>query len=192
MPAHPLERFYYLILPRFSPRAEEILQHIDTKDLQNLNFRYVFTVGGMIEISHLIENFVIQNPQVADLHVSFQYFSRFTPQAGRYRKVAESAKGLWLYGVNDALLPELPRVTVIDTSNSRLVDYWFVIAYGPGVHMSLLAEELYPSERLPGEERVYEGFYTFDPVIAFQLVNLMHQLYPQQVPSPIPPDLFES
>lgn len=191
MPAHPLERFYHQILPRFSPRAEEILQHVNMKDLQSLSFRYVFTVSGMIEISHLIENFVTQNPQVADLHVSFQYFSRFVPQVHRYREIAESAKGLWLYGVKDTLLPELPRTTVIDTANTRLVDYWFVIAYGLGVHMSLVAEELYPTERLPGEERVYEGFYTFDPVIAFQLVNLMHQMYPQFVPAPTPPELFE-
>ncbi|MBL8062635.1 MAG: hypothetical protein JNK32_06425 [Anaerolineales bacterium] len=183
-----LGSFFNRILPLFPPRTEAVLKDVTTSSLQELNFRYIFTVDGMVTISHIIEDMVNQNKGVSSLHVSFQYFSRFASQAERYRIVASHATGLWLYGADDAQLPELPRMTAINAKDTPLEKYWFVIAYGPGVSATLLAEEITPEHRLAHEPRMYEGFYTFEVDTAYQILMLMHQMFPKQVPLPIAPE----
>lgn len=187
-----ISNFHHRLLPLYAPRAEALLQNVRSDDLNHLNFRYIFTVDGMISISHIIEDAITNNPGVADAHVSFQYMSRFAPQAARYTKVAQASKGLWLYGAFDAELSPLPNTTLIDTQNTALLDYWYVVAYGPGIHMTLLAEEITPEDRIEGEARLYEGFYTFEPDTAYQLLSILHQSYPQDVPAPIPPEMMEN
>jgi len=190
MDTHILESFYNRTLPLFAPQAEKLLERLEPAMMQSLSFRYIFSVPAMIEISHIIEDAVLTSPRVAELHVSFQYLSRLVAQAARYKQIAEAAKGLWLYGIRDADIISMlanPQVYVIDTANTPLVRYWYVVAYGPGLSMSLLAEE---SASLGEEERYYEGFYTFDPEVTYPLLTIMHQIYPDEVPAPLMPDQF--
>jgi hypothetical protein len=177
-------------LPLFQPRTEAVLRRTTPADLGHITFRYIFTVDGMIEISHMIEGLINANRDASNTHVSFQYFSRVTPQLDRYKLVAESSRGLWLYGVPDAPTPDLPNTTWIDTSGTPLEHYWYVVAYGPGISATLLAEEVTPADRLPGEPRMYEGFYTFEQNSAYQVLAVLHQLYPAQVPAPVIPELL--
>jgi len=178
-----LSAFYHKLLPLFPPRTEGYINRLKQQDLLHANFRYIFSVKSMIEISHMIEDSVINTLGGADTHVSFQYFSRINAQLGQYTKVAEASKCLWLYGVSDAPLPQLARTTGIDTSGTPLEKYWFVVAYGPGIYATLLAEEIAPEEG----QRFYEGFYTFEPNAAFQIISLLHHMFPTQVPPPIAP-----
>jgi hypothetical protein len=189
MHSDPLSQFFGKLLPRFSPRTEAFLKSATLSDLQHVNFRYIFTVSGMVEISHMIEDAITGSPGVAETHVSFQYFSRVAAQQERYAGVASASTGLWLYGVPDLPLPAFTRTTAIDTTGSPLEHYWFVIGYGPGFSMALLAEEITPAERLVGEARMYEGFYTFDADLAYKMLMVLSQLFPAQVNPPALPEL---
>ena len=106
------QNFYQRMMPLFTPQAERFLAAVQPDRLNSVAFRYTFSVDAMIKISHIIEDAVIGNPHVADLHVSFQQFSRLLPQMSRYRNVASAAKGLWLYGAWDiTILPRKPLLT---------------------------------------------------------------------------------
>lgn len=183
-----LQTFYHRMLPLYTPQAEKFVTRTNPEAFNRVSFRYTFSVAAMTHISHIIEDAVINTPRTAGLHASFQYLSRLTPQKARYRRIADTALGVWLYGINDRPDPNLaawPRTTLIDTTDSLLVRYWFVVAYGPGIGMSLLAEEV-PS--LTGEDRYYEGFYTFEPDVAYQINRILHQSYPALVPPPLSPE----
>ena len=186
-----LGHFFNRLMPIFPPRTEAFLKKMNAEKLKQINFRYIFTVNGMVEISHMIEDMVIDSPGVADLHVSFQYFSRFTDQQERYTKVAHNATGLWVYGVPDARLPELERTIEVNTSGTPLEHYWFVLTYGPGHSAALLAEEVTPADRLADEPRMYEGFYTFEADTTYQIILLLNQMFPKQVPIPTSPEKME-
>jgi len=186
-----LGNFYRRMLPLYQPRTESVLRHSDKNDLKSLTFRYIFTVDGMIEISRMIENLVTSSPKISETHVSFQYFSRITPQLEHYRHVAQASKGLWLYGVPDAPIPDLPSTIFVDTKNTPLEKYWFVIAYGAGISATLLAEEITPAERLPGEPRMYEGFYTFEEDTTYQVLAVLNQIFPEFVKPPLMPELVK-
>ena len=176
-------------IPGFTPQAEAFLKSASENDLKYLNFRYIFTVNGMVEISHLIEDAIIHTPGVAETHVSFQRFSRIVHQQERYVNVADASRGMWLYGIPDAPLPAFSNTTGVDTAGTPLENYWFVIGYGAGFSMTLLAEEV-GTLKDTGQARLYEGFYTFDPNIAYKLLIVLHQMCPAQVPEPTMPELF--
>ena len=186
-----LGHFFNRLMPIFPPRTEAFLKKMNAEKLKQINFRYIFTVNGMVEISHMIEDMVIDSLGVADLHVSFQYFSRFTDQQERYTKVAHNATGLWVYGVPDARLPELERTIEVNTSGTPLEHYWFVLTYGPGHSAALLAEEVTPADRLADEPRMYEGFYTFEADTTYQIILLLNQMFPKQVSLPTSPEKME-
>jgi len=185
-----LSNFFGKLMPMFPPRSEAFLKTATRADLQRVNFRYMFTVQGMVEISHLIEDAIVASPGVSQTHVSFQYFSRVADQAERYAQVAQASTGLWLYGVPDAPLPDFARTITVDTTGTPLEHYWFVIAYGPGLHMTLLAEEVNPLERPSSQPRMYEGFYTFDQNFAFKVLTVLRKLFPGQVAEPTLPELL--
>ncbi len=186
-----LHNFFGKLMPLFPPRTEAFLKSATREDLNRVNFRYIFTVNGMVEISHMIEDAIVASPGISETHVSFQYFSRVADQQERYTQVALASTGLYLYGVPDAPLPGFARTTAVDTTGTPLENYWFVIAYGPGIHMTLLAEEINSAERLKGESRMYEGFYTFDPNFAYKVITVMHKLFPEQIAEPTLPELLE-
>ncbi len=186
-----LGNFFSKLMPLFPPRTEAFLKAVTREDLHRVNFRYIFTVHGMVEISHMIEDLIISSPGVSETHVSFQYFSRVADQQNRYFRVAQASVGLWLYGVADAPLPNFVRTTAVDTSSTPLEHYWFVIGYGPGIHMTLLAEEITPLERLKEEPRMYEGFFTFDSNLTYKVLVVLHKLFPDKVPEPTLPELLE-
>lgn len=185
-----LQTFYNRMMPLYTPQAEKFLDKAQVSKFSEISFRYTFSVEAMIKISRIIENTAISNSGVADVHVSFQHMSRLLPQREQYRKVSKAAKGLWLYGELDTSeqdLSFLTKATLVDTADSLLTHYWFVVAYGPGVGMALLAEEV---SALDGEDRYYEGFYTFEQDVAYQIIAILHQIYPHQVPVPKAPELL--
>lgn len=57
-----LGSFYNRLLPLFPPRTETFLKSLTSEKLKQVNFRYIFTVDGMTEISHMIEDIVNKNP----------------------------------------------------------------------------------------------------------------------------------
>lgn len=173
----------------YPEQGESFLRSQDRAVVEQSAFRYSFSLPAMIEISHIIEDAVLDSPGVADLHVSFQYMSRLLPQQARYTQLATLARGLWLYGVPDVEPGALdsvrkPGVHIVDTEASLLVGYWFVIAYGPGVSLTLLAEEV-PAQTTG---RTYEGFYTFEPQVAHQVLGMLNRMYSDIVPTPAAPD----
>jgi hypothetical protein len=188
-----LQTFYQRMMPLFMPQAERVLDRLDPTKLNDVSFRYTFSVQAMTKISYIIEDSVLTSPRTADLHASFQYLSRVKPQLPRYENIARTARGLWLYyepDTDDASVHNLvktPYVTGVDTSGTPLVNYWFVVAYGGGVHMTLLAQEV---ASLSNSERYYEGFYTFEAATAYQILHILHQIFPKTVPNPRPPEEF--
>jgi hypothetical protein len=132
----------------------------------------------------------IQKLRVTEFHASFQYLSRLQPQQAEYEQIAKAVKQLYLYytpDIADKILGKTPNVTHIDTTYTSLVDYWFVVIYGPGVSMSLLAEEV---ASLGGSDRYYEGFYTFESDVAYQIITILHRSYPTLIPKPLSPEQF--
>ena len=185
-----LRNFHQRTLSLYRPQAEKFLNDAEPDLLRQVSFRYTFSVEAMIHISRVIEDMALTNPRVAEFHASFQYLSRLQPQQDRYEQIAKAVKELYLYytpDVDGKILDRRSNVVHIDTTYTSLVDYWFVVIYGPGISMSLLAEEV---ASLGGPDRYYEGFYTFESDVAYQIITILHRSYPGRIPKPMPPEQF--
>lgn len=184
-----LEDFYREVMRSYPPQGEALLKRIRPETWRQISFRYIFSVPAMTAVSRIIEDAAAQSRGTADLHVSFQVLSRFLPQLDRYRAFSSGIARGWIYAAPDisdisGLMLPAP-IRWINTSGTPLVEYWFVIAYGPGLAMTLLAREI-PS--LDGSGRYYEGFYTFEGEIAYQVLMILHILFPADVPMPSRPE----
>jgi hypothetical protein len=188
MNSEVLQTFQQRMLPLYTPQSEKLLESLDARQLQHVAFRYIFATEAMLKVSRMIENRVIAGNGPTDLHVSLQQMSHVASQKERYQQVVASAKGVWIYGEagRDRLdILEQANVRLVETGNTLVTRYWFVVAYGAGTGMSLLAEQV---SALVGDDRYYEGFYTFEPEVAYQIVSILHQVFPDLVPLPTSPD----
>jgi hypothetical protein len=183
-----LQTFHQEMLPLFTPQSEKLLDNLQPEQLEHIAFRYIFSAEAMARVSHIMQDMVAAGSRQADLHLSFQPLLHLLPPGERYRQVVAAAKGVWLYGEagsNELEIPAEATVRLIDTGNTLLTRYWFVVAYRPGSGMSLLAEQV---SALSGEDRYYEGFYSFEPEVAYQLISILHHVFPDRVPLPASPD----
>jgi len=184
-----LEEFHREVMASYPPQGEALIPRLPPGAWGQVSFRYILSVPAMVEISRIIEDAAAQSRRTADLHVSFQFLSRFLPRVDRYRDIGTGIARGWIYGapdVPDSSGWEWPApFRWINTEGTPLVYYWFVIAYGPGLSMTLLAREV---QALEGEGRYYEGFYTFRPDVAYQLLGILHLCFPEELPVPRRPE----
>lgn len=202
MSSELIQTFHQRMLPLFTPQSEKLLDGLQAQQLQRIAFRYIFSAEAMAKVSYIIEDAVIAqegaqkgahkgtSEHLADLHISSQQLSRLLPQEERYRQLVASVRGLWLYTEadreGDLNIGKQARVQLIDTGKTLLTRYWYVVAYGPGFGMSLLAEQVGALTEQAGVgssgELYYEGFYSFEVEVAYQIVSILHQIFPDLVP----------
>lgn len=95
----------------------------------------------------------------------FQRMSKFTPQIERYRKLAALAESVYVFGIPDISLPEIPNVMYIPLKpTDQLAREWFLVSYGPDYFSALATEEITEIDD-PDDARVFRGIWTFDSVI---------------------------
>lgn len=118
-------------------------------------------------ISYEIENASIQDGAQTRVFSAFQRMSRFLPQVERYKKLAERSESIYVFGVPDVPVPEIPRVTYIHLEpHMQLAKEWFLVSYGKGYASALATEELTSIDD-PDEQRRFKGIWTFEtPMVA--------------------------
>ncbi len=113
-------------------------------------------------ISYEIENAVLHDGAKARIFSGFQKMSFFLPQVPRYKRLAERAESIYVFGVPDVLLPEIPNVTYVMISpRDQLAKEWFLLADAPDYASILATEELTTWDQ-PDDERTFKGIWSFD------------------------------
>jgi hypothetical protein len=88
-------------------------------------------------ISHAIEERLIIDQFAGDVYSGFQRFSLLKPQVQRYRGILQSARYVFLYGINDAHAhsevaalqhPRLIRLPIDRRLRTDLEWFWFVVS----------------------------------------------------------------
>lgn len=119
----------------------------------------------MLDISHVIEETAAAHTPACSVWVGFQKFSLFAAQEQRYRKLAQSWQHCWIFGVDDAPLPELPNVTPVALSPDHpLAKEWFVVADGPSFGSVLLAADT-SGFAISDRQRKFMGLWSADPAL---------------------------
>lgn len=113
-------------------------------------------------VSYEIENATLIDGARTRIFSGFQYFSKFTPQLERYRRLAQRAESIYVFGVPDVELPSIPNLTFVPLSpGDQLSKEWFLISYGVDFFSALATEELTPISD-PDPQRMFKGIWTFD------------------------------
>ncbi|MCS6871236.1 MAG: hypothetical protein NZ571_07240 [Anaerolineae bacterium] len=116
----------------------------------------------MTLISYEIENAVLHDGARARIFAGFQKMSFFLPQVKRYQRLAQRAESVYVFGVPDVPVPNIPNVTYVTISpRDQLAKEWFLLADAPD-YASILATEELTTWDDPDHERVFKGVWSFD------------------------------
>lgn len=122
-------------------------------------------------ISYEIENASLVDDASTVVFSSFQRMSKFLPQEQRYRRLADIAKHVYVFGVPDADLPEIDNITYVPLKpDDQLAREWFLVSYGADYFSALATEELTHIDD-PDPDRIFKGVWTFD----LSLVSILHE-----------------
>ena len=130
------------------------------KQSTTLNHRRTMNI-----ISYEIENATLIDGARTRIFSSFQRMSRFIPQVERYKKLAQKAEMVYVFGIPDVQVPQIENVTYIPlTTEDQLAREWFIISYGRDYATMLSTEE---QSRFTDKdtERVFRGLWTFQPTL---------------------------
>lgn len=130
------------------------------KQSTTLNHRRTMNI-----ISYEIENATLIDGARTRIFSSFQRMSRFIPQVERYKKLAQKAEMVYVFGIPDVQVPQIENVTYIPlTTEDQLAREWFILSYGRDYATMLSTEE---QSRFTDKdtERVFRGLWTFQPTL---------------------------
>jgi DICT domain-containing protein len=129
---------------------------------------------AMSLISAEIENASIYDGADNRVFASFQVMSRFLPQARRYAQLAQTASEVYVFGIPDVPLAELPKIPNVRyvplQENHQLAKEWFLVSYGPNYYSALATEEL-THYMDPDDQRQFQGLWSFE----LRMVSTLHE-----------------
>jgi DICT domain-containing protein len=119
----------------------------------------------MVALSHVIEDQAAAAGGPTVLVAAFQRLSLYAVEAARYRPLAPRFARVYVLGVPDMAVPELPNVQIVPLEpNWPLVQEWSVLASGPRVAVGLLARDV-EGFRIDHRSRSFEGLFTTDAAL---------------------------
>jgi hypothetical protein len=116
-------------------------------------------------VSYTIENITLLDGEKTRMFAGFQRYSKFIPQIKRYTRMATIAERIYVFGVPDVELPEIPGVIYVPLERyDRLAREWFLVSSSPYFSSALVTQELTETGTLD-ENRVFEGLWTLEPTM---------------------------
>ncbi|GEM_PF-5286228 len=133
-------------------------------------------------MSHTIEDWVIARRLPCEFYVGFQRLSLMRMQTQRYAALASCVRYVYAYGLDDTVgpqslfAPNVLRFGIQPRHGADLLWFWFLVVDHPYQRMALLGQQRsgYIWNR-SFAERVYEGFWTFNPNVTQQIVVALRQ-----------------
>jgi DICT domain-containing protein/putative methionine-R-sulfoxide reductase with GAF domain len=138
--------------------------------------RDVKSVPMMNTISHLVEDQVIKHGLAVDFYAGFQRFSFFMRQVERYRRLAEVARRVYVFGIADVEPPVIPGVQFITLPpDSTLTKEWFLLVDTPHFWTTLATREVEGVD-IATNGRKFDGIWTFDVDLVNRIALLISQV----------------
>jgi len=146
--------------------------HLDG-DLLNGEYHFTSSEDTLNFMSRRIENACFADPGRCSLYSVFRRLSLLEPHLDHYRKLAETARHVYIIGRPDvAIEPWANNVHVVTAKAEQLADNWVTINISRDIHMTLLAEELPPED----DVRRYVGFYTDSRALTRRVVRQLVEM----------------
>ncbi len=157
---------------------------------------FAIDVRAMNLVSHALEERVIEDHLSSEVYAGFQRFALLTPQERRYRAMLNTARYVYIYGIDDAQPnspsarlqhPRLIRFPIDLARETGMERFWFVTLDDPRWRTALLARQVRGDLWAHSQAaRSYQGIWTFDPALVEAIIQTLRQagrtLYQQSQP----------
>ncbi|HSH04572.1 MAG TPA: ATP-binding protein [Anaerolineae bacterium] len=132
--------------------------------------------GVLRNISAQIEAAVIENSLKTRVFAGFQKMSFFLPMVNRYKKLAQTAETVWVFGVPDVTPPEIDNVKYVYLDEAdKLTSEWFLVVDTPTYFSALSAFDLTGFD-VPHKLRQFKGVWTFEADLTHRLQEALSKV----------------
>jgi len=144
---------------------------------------FAIDVRAMNLVSHALEERVVEDHLFCEVYAGFQRLALLTPQARRYNAMLQSARYVFVYGIDDAAPdspsaqlqhPRLYRFPIDLALKTDMEHFWFVVLDDPRWRTALLARQVRGDLWAPHQSaRAYRGIWTFDPDLVGGIIQTL-------------------
>ncbi|HET9109611.1 MAG TPA: DICT sensory domain-containing protein [Ktedonobacterales bacterium] len=142
-------------------------------------------ISIMNVISHAIEERIIAERRRCEVYAGFQRLALVRPQLRRYRALAEFARHVYLFGIDDTkgdaevygLGPQTTlRFDIKPALGTGLEHFWFVVVDDSRTPTALLAQHTEGDLWSPRQaNRSFAGIWTFDPGLVAEIIAILRR-----------------
>ncbi len=125
----------------------------------------------------VIEDMIIQESFNVTVFAGFQQLEYFLPVVERYKKIAEVAKNIYIFGKSHPDMPNIDKLHYVHLHpDDQLCKEWFLVIQHDTYTRSLAALDMSEVDT-PNSKRVFKGILTNDS----EVIAPAHQQLMQQV-----------
>ena len=133
-----------------------------------------YDVGQMLAAAREVEDRAWRNGR-GELHTGFQRTGAVRAQKGVYEDLAKKRLDIHVYCAPADDVPAIEGVTVHQEDAPEIRESWFVVYDGGGDPRDACA--LLAEARGDPDERVFYGFWTYDPAIVRRVLDHLEERY---------------
>jgi DICT domain-containing protein len=145
-----------------------IIEHLDDTTFTS------FDLGQMMAATREVEDRAWRKGE-GTLHTGFQRTGAIKQQEDVYADLASKDIDIHAYTAPSPDVPEIENVTLHQEDNREIRESWFVVFDGAGDPLDACA--LLAEERGDTDERLFYGFWTYDPEIVDEILDHLKTRY---------------
>jgi hypothetical protein len=149
----------YGTLPMQINQDFSVYELIEKRSASNI---FLTNESHMIHFSRIIERDILLCQLNCSVYVGIQSLSHLIPIIDRYQQIAQVAEGVYVFGVADMTVPQLPSLNLVLLSpDLKLSREWFIVVNHPDYARVLSAREIGASSN-EHSERTFKAILTSD------------------------------
>jgi diguanylate cyclase (GGDEF)-like protein len=149
-------------------------------------------ISSIWELKKELEDIVIKFQLKPVLFSGIQALSNFAKEETRYKKLAETARKIYIFGFPDSETDMIPGMSPVRLNEDEYTKDIFLIINGSDYYAALIAKEI-KKDVFEADKSVYKAFITFERKIINSAISSMNSvLLDKQVEIPPPVSVTDS
>lgn len=132
-------------------------------------------ISSIFELRKELEDIVIKFQLKPVIFSGIQAFSNFARDEKKYRKMAETARKIYILGVPDSEMELIPGLSTVSLNEDEYDKDMFLIINGPDYYVALIAKEI-KKDVFEADKSLYKAFITFEKKIINSAITSLNSV----------------
>lgn len=131
--------------------------------------------SSILALKKELEDIVVKYQLKPVIFSGIQAFSCFSRDEKRYRKLSETARKIYVFGISDAEMDMIPGLSPVSLEDNEYNKDIFVIINGSEYYAALIAKEI-KKDLFEADNSLFKAFITFERKIINSAISLLNSV----------------